>query len=33
MQFVYDTVYETIKRFEDFKKYYYDYIERRPIIA
>ncbi len=24
--FVYDIAYETIKRFEDFKKYYYDYI-------
>ncbi|MFH1802865.1 MAG: nucleotidyltransferase domain-containing protein [archaeon] len=29
--FVYDVAYETIKRFEDFKKYYYDYIEMRPI--
>ena len=24
--FVYDIAYETIKAFEDFKKYYYDYI-------
>ncbi len=24
--FVYETAYETIKAFEDFKKYYYDYI-------
>lgn len=24
--FMYETIYKTIKRFEDFKKYYYDYI-------
>ncbi len=29
MGFVYDIAYETIKRFEDFKKYYYDYINTR----
>lgn len=29
---LYDIAYETIKRFENFKKYYYDYISRRPII-
>ncbi len=26
LSFVYDTAYETIKEFEDFKRYYYDYI-------
>ena len=26
LRFVYDVAYETIKAFEDFKKYYYDYI-------
>jgi hypothetical protein len=26
MTFAYDTAYETIKSFEHFKKYYYDYI-------
>jgi|SRR3989344_209869 len=26
LTFVYDTAYETIKAFDDFKKYYYDYI-------
>lgn len=26
LSFVYDTAYETIKRFDDFKKIYYDYI-------
>jgi len=31
--FVYDKAYETIKKFEDLKKYYEDYIERRPIIV
>lgn len=31
-QFAYDKIYETIKLFEDYKKYYYDYLERRPII-
>lgn len=25
-QLLYDIAYETIKRFDDFKKYYYDYI-------
>ncbi len=30
--FVYDVVYETIKRFEDFKRYYYDYIKRRQTV-
>lgn len=33
LDFVYDKAYETIKVFEDFKKYYYDYLERRPIIT
>ena len=32
LSFVYDIAYETIKRFERFKKYYYDYIQRRPSI-
>ncbi|MBU0907849.1 MAG: nucleotidyltransferase domain-containing protein [Nanoarchaeota archaeon] len=31
LSFVYDIAYETIKAFEDFKKYYYDYIEMRPV--
>lgn len=26
LSFVYDIAYDTIKRFEDFKRYYYDYI-------
>ena len=26
LAFVYDIAYKTIKRFEDFKRYYYDYI-------
>ncbi|MBU1136498.1 MAG: nucleotidyltransferase domain-containing protein [Nanoarchaeota archaeon] len=30
LDFVYEKAYETIREFEDFKKYYYDYIERRP---
>ena len=30
--FVYETAYQTIKEFNDYKKYYYDYIEMRPII-
>ena len=30
--FVYDVAYETIKSFDDFKKHYYDYIERRPVV-
>ena len=30
MGFVYSIAYETIKAFEDFKRYYYDYISRRP---
>jgi uncharacterized protein len=30
--FVYDTAYRIIKDFERFKKYYYDYISRRPAI-
>lgn len=33
LTFAYDVAYETIKAFEDFKKYYYDYINRRPIVA
>ncbi len=33
LTFAYDMAYETIKSFEDFKKYYYDYIERRPVIT
>ncbi len=28
---VYDYAYEIIKRFEDFKKYYYDYIKTRRL--
>ncbi len=32
LSFVYDIAYQTIKAFEDFKKYYYDYIDRRPKI-
>ncbi len=32
MRFVYDVAYETIKAFGDFKKYYYDYLDRRPIV-
>lgn len=31
-QFVYEVAYDTIKRFEDFKRHYYDYVERRPTI-
>lgn len=31
LTFAYDTAYETIKAFERFKKYYYDYLERNPI--
>ena len=27
---IYNIAYETIKDFEDFKRYYYDYINRRP---
>lgn len=30
--FVYDVAYKTIKEFESFKKYYYDYIKMRPIL-
>ncbi|PIN77557.1 nucleotidyltransferase [Candidatus Woesearchaeota archaeon CG10_big_fil_rev_8_21_14_0_10_34_12] len=30
--FAYDAAYQTIKAFDDFKKYYYDYIERRPVV-
>ena len=30
--FVYDVAYKTIKEFERFKKYYYDYISRRPVV-
>jgi len=33
LDFVYETAYSTIKAFEDYKKYYYDYIERRPTIV
>jgi len=29
--FVYDMAYETIKKFEDFKKYYQDYINKTNI--
>ncbi len=32
-KFVYDKAYETIKKFEDFKKCYYDYLERRPVVG
>ena len=31
LRFVYDVAYETIKAFEDFKKYYYDYIKYEEI--
>ena len=31
--FVYDKAYETIKAFDDFKKYYYDYLDRRQVIC
>lgn len=30
-QFLYDVAYKTIKEFEDFKKYYYDYIGEEKI--
>ena len=30
--FICDIAYETIKEFEMFKKYYYDYIRMRPIV-
>jgi|SRR3989344_7043539 len=33
LTFVYDHAYEIIKRWEDFKGYYYDYIERRPVVV
>lgn len=33
LTFVYDIAYSTIKAFENFKKYYYDYLKRRPLIA
>lgn len=32
-EFAYDAVYETIKAFDMFKKYYYDYLERRSLAA
>lgn len=32
LSFVYDLAYQTIKNFERFKKYYYDYIKMRPSI-
>ncbi len=31
LSFVYDVAYETIKEFDDFKKYYYDYINYEEI--
>jgi len=31
LAFVYDTAYQTIKAFEGFKKYYYDYINTRKL--
>ena len=31
LTFVYDYAYEIIKRFDDFKKYYYDYIKTRRL--
>lgn len=31
--FAYGIAYETIKKFGEFKKYYYDYLNRRPIIC
>lgn len=31
--FVYNTAYETIQKFGDFKKYYEDYLDRRQIVA
>lgn len=33
IKFAYDIAYETIRNFERFKKYYYDYIERRQKIC
>ena len=32
LSFVSDIAYETIKEFEHFKKYYYDYISRRAVV-
>ena len=32
LSFVSDIAYKTIKDFERFKKYYYDYISRRPVV-
>ena len=32
LDFVYDKVYETIKDFENFKRGYFDYIERRQYV-
>ncbi|MEK6818402.1 MAG: nucleotidyltransferase domain-containing protein [Nanoarchaeota archaeon] len=32
LSFVSDIAYKTIKEFERFKKYYYDYISRRSIV-
>lgn len=29
---LYDIAYQTIKEFEHFKKYYYDYLNRRPVL-
>ena len=31
LSFVYDVAYKTIKSFDRFKKYYYDYINMRPM--
>jgi|SRR3989344_5100585 len=32
MGLVYEVAYKTIKEFESFKKYYYDYLQRRPTV-
>jgi uncharacterized protein len=32
LSFVYDKAYETIKEFNRFSKYYYDYIRMRPVV-
>ncbi|HLC54683.1 MAG TPA: nucleotidyltransferase domain-containing protein [Candidatus Nanoarchaeia archaeon] len=33
LAFVGDAAYATIKEFEIFKKYYYDYLNRRPLVT
>ena len=32
LDFLYKTAYKTMKNFERFKKYYYDYVSRRPVV-